>query len=196
MIPARLVRVVPQTTTDEVERFWLQACRLHPKWEFVTLRDPINPDDFPLTSPLWGACKSGAQMAGLVRLEEIATRGGFYLDSDLEVYRSLEVLRHVPFVAGWEDPHTVPDFFFAAEAEHPVFNELLTDARVSLPEGAWQSGPGVFTRRLPGRHDVLLLPPGSFAPYHYNERHRRHENHHDANPWGFGAHHWAASWLR
>lgn len=174
---------------------WEQACALHPGWDHVTLRDPIDTDDFPVTSPLWDRCRTGAQMAGLIRLEEIASRGGFYLDSDLEVYRKLDVLRYVPFVAGWEDAHTVPDFFFAAEAGHPVFVEMLADARVSLPQGAWQSGPGVFTRHLPGRSDVLLLPPGSFAPYHYNERHRRNENHHDANPWGFGAHHWAASWV-
>jgi hypothetical protein len=47
---------------------------------------------------------------------------------------------------------------------------------------------------LPNRDDVALLPPGSFYPYHYTERHRRHEDH-AAAPWTFGAHHWAASWL-
>jgi mannosyltransferase OCH1-like enzyme len=195
MIPARLIRTVPEETTDEVERLWSKTCRLHPTWEHVTYREPLDPADWPMTGWLWEQCSSGAQKAGLIRLEAICRDGGFYIDSDLEIYRRLDVLRHVPFVAGWEDPHTVPDFFFAAEAGHSVFGEMLTDARVSLPQGAWQSGPGVFTRHLPGRPDVLLLPPGSFAPYHYNERYRRHENHHDANPWGFGAHHWAASWL-
>jgi mannosyltransferase OCH1-like enzyme len=195
VIPARLVRTVPEDTSDEVEMLWSQAVAMHPTWEHVTYREPLDPADFPHTSGLWDQCSSGAQKAGLVRLEAIYQSGGFYLDSDLEIYRHLDVLRYVPFVAGWEDPNTVPDFFFGAEAGHPVFLNLLTDARLSLSQGAWQSGPGVFTRNLPGRTDVLLLPPGSFAPYHYNERHRRHENHHDANPWGFGAHHWAGSWL-
>jgi hypothetical protein len=68
-------------------------------------------------------------------------------------------------------------------------------AAVEAGEGPWESGPGVTTAVLPGRTDVLLLPPGSFFPYHYSERKRRHEDHMGANPWAFGAHHWAASWL-
>lgn len=195
MIPARLIRTVPEDTSDEVEQFWMMACHLHPGWDHVTFREPLDAVDWPLTGDLWGQCRTGAQKAGLIRLEAVCRFGGFYLDSDLEIYRRLDPLRHLPFVAGWEDRRTVPDFFFGAEADHPVFGRLLDDARISLSQGAWQSGPGVFTRNLPGRDDVLLLPPGSFAPYHYTERHRRRENHHDANPWGFGAHHWAASWV-
>lgn len=171
----------------------MAACALHPGWEHVTWRDPIDPALFPVTSPSWAECRSGAQMAGLVRLEDIATRGGFYLDSDFEVFRSLEPLTALSFVAGWEDRNTVPDFFFGAEAGHRVFELLLGGAVAAVGLGAWESGPGVFTRVLPGCGDVLLLPPQAFAPYHYSERGRRGEGWGD-DPWCFGAHHWAFSW--
>jgi hypothetical protein len=46
-----------------------------------------------------------------------------------------------------------------------------------------------------GRPDVLLLPPGSFYPYHYSEMERRGDPHHEQQPWAFGAHHWHGSWL-
>jgi hypothetical protein len=74
---------------------------------------------------------------------------------------------------------------------------MLEMARASIlrGEGAWLSGPGVTTAALPGRGDVLLLPPGSFYPYHYSEKEaRRGEDHASEQPWAFGAHHWHHSW--
>lgn len=196
MIPERLVRTVPSVTSAEVERWWGKACRVHSEWSHITLRDPLDPAHFPISSPHWDRCQSGAQRAGLIRLEAIHTLGGFYIDSDFEVYRPFDPLLGASFVAGWEDANTVPDFLFGSDAGNPLLLELLDAAIGCLDEGPWASGPGVFTRILPGRRDVLLLPPGSFAPYHYSERHRKTENHKDAQPWAFGAHHWEASWLK
>jgi hypothetical protein len=83
MIPRRLIRTVPEQTVDEVEGFWSRVVELHPGWEHVTYRDPIDAALFPVTSPLWGRCRSGAQRAGLIRLEALARVGGIYLDSDV-----------------------------------------------------------------------------------------------------------------
>ncbi len=197
MIPRRIVRTVPATTTDEVEEFWRIAQRLHPgtDWEFVTWRDPIDPAHFPATSQHWDRCTTGAQRAGLIRLEDLIIRGGIYLDSDVELYRPLDPLLGVEAFAAWEDPNTVPDAVMGARPGHPAMIAALDDAITNVGRGAWQSGPGATTRTFPPRRDVLLLPPGSFYPYHYNERHRRHDDHRQANPWAFGAHHWAGSWL-
>lgn len=196
MIPERLVRTVPAVTSDEVEGWWAQATAIHSEWSHVTLRDPLDPRDFPITAAHWDRCQSGAQRAGLIRLEVIFHRGGFYIDSDFEVYRPFDPLLGAQFVAGWEDANTVPDFLFGSVAGNPLLVELMEAAIGCLDEGPWASGPGVFTRLLPGRKDVLLLPPGSFAPYHYSERHRKTEDHKGAQPWAFGAHHWEASWLK
>lgn len=196
-IPPRLVRTVPRETTQQVEDYWNGACAFHPQWEHVTLRDPLDPEDYPNTAPVWDRCTSGAQFAGLVRLEAIWARGGIYVDSDLEILRPLDPLLAPPFWATWEDEQTIPDFVFGAEAKHPITGALMQAAveAVRHGEGAWGSGPGVFTTLLIGRSDALLLAPGSFAPIHYTAKM-------DADwtglrarfPYAYGAHHWHHSW--
>lgn len=202
MIPARLIRTVPKAPNVEVEQFWNTARVLHPTWDLVTFRDPIDPVAFPITSPHWDRCTSGAQFAGLIRLEALHHLGGCYIDGDVELHQALDPLRTCSAFAAWEDERVVPDAVLGAEAGHPAIAACLDLALTRLYSestdwhdgaGAWSTGPGVTTTILPGRTDVLLLPPQSFYPYPYTERHRRHEDH--RAPFTFGAHHWAGSWL-
>lgn len=202
MIPARIIRTIPEHPPEEAERFWQQACDLHPGWEHVTYQDPMNPDWWPLTAKAWPLCKTGAQFAGLIRLEALYHGGGIYIDSDLELFRSLEPLRSVTAFAMWEDNSTVPDFVLGAEPKHPAIAECLELALERIRSdsgdwragnGAWATGPGVTTTVLPGRDDVLLLPPATFAPYHYSELAREHEDF-SGQPFTFGAHRWRHSW--
>lgn len=204
MIPARLVRCVPSETSPTVEAWWLRAVALHPGWEHVTLRDPLHPDDYPMTCDAWNRCESGAQLAGLVRLEDLYTYGGIYLDSDVEVFRSLDRLRRYRGFAAWEDETTVPDAVLGAEPGHPALRECLELALARIRSssvdwrtgpGSWGTGPGVTTAVLPGRDDFVCLAAESFYPYHYTEKHRADEDH-AANPNTYAAHHWHASWLR
>jgi mannosyltransferase OCH1-like enzyme len=194
---------VPEETTAQVEQFWEVAARLHSGWEMVTFRDPIDPTLFPITGPYWHLCQTGAQLAGLVRLEALWNRGGCYIDSDFECYRPFTPLMDCQAFAGWEDAQTVPDAVIAAERQHPAIIQCINLALRRLQSdsddwrtgnGAWATGPGVTTTVLPGRGDVLLLAPGSLYPYHYTEKHRRDEDHKANHPYAFGAHHWAHSW--
>lgn len=202
MIPRRIVRTVPTETSDEVEVFWQIAVDLHPGWETITHRDPIGADEFPLTSPHWQRCKNGAQLAGLIRLEDLWHQGGFYIDSDVELYRALDDLRRHEVFAAWEDDNVVPDAVLAAEAHHPVIRECLdlaldrlqsdsTDWRTG--NGAWSTGPGVTTTILPHRDGVALGHPDSFYPVHYTAKHLTRS--HVPEPLTFGIHHWNGSWL-
>lgn len=196
-IPRILHRTVPERTSDEAERFWTDACAMHPGWKALTHRDPLDPAEWPETSALWSKCASGAQKAGLIRLEALWAHGGVYIDSDVELYRPLEPLLPLEGFAGWEDARCAPDAVLGFRPRHPAVAEMLALARqrVELGLGAWDSGPGVTTQILPGREDVLLLPPGSFYPYHYkNKQQDRGKNHATEQPWAFGAHHWAHSW--
>lgn len=196
--PVRIARIlhrtVPETTSDEIESWWAKARTLHPGWELRTYREPIDPKDWPLTGDLFARCQNGAQKAGLIRLEALVTHGGVYLDSDVEPFRSLEPLLHVPAFAAWEDETTVPDAVLGAEANHPAFLEAIAKARSVIEGGgdAWQSGPGVTTELLPGRVDVLVLPPGAFYPHHYLEKHAAGTR--TASPWVFVEHKWHHSW--
>lgn len=204
MIPRRLVRTVPAATTEQVERWWATACALHPDWEHVTHRDPIDPALFPFTSDDWPRCTTGAQLAGLIRLEDLYHSGGCYIDSDVELYRPLDPLLGLGCFAAWEDADVVPDAVLGAEAGHPAIAACIDLAldrlRSNSPDwrtgpGAWGTGPGVTTTILPGRDDVTLLGTEAFFPYHYSELHRRTDDH-AANPATYGAHHWHGSWVK
>lgn len=194
-IPRILHRVVPEKTTTEVEAFWTRFQALHPGWEFMTHRDPLDPAAWPLTARGWGSCSNGAQLAGLIRLEALYRWGGIYVDSDCEPFRSLEPLLPLRAFAAWEDAKVVPDAVLGAEPEHPAIRACIDLALRKLKAGAWASGPGVTTAILPRRADVTVLPPGVFYPYHYTEKNRRGEDFATAQPWAFLAHHWAGSWL-
>lgn len=198
MIPKILVRTVPEKTTDQVEAWWQEAMALHPDWEHVTYRDPIDRDLFPITSPFWDLCSHGAQKAGLIRLEAIHKHGGVYIDSDVELWGSLNPLIGLSGFAAWEDHRTVPDAVFGAEAGHPAIADCLRAATtlVGLGRGPWDSGPGVFTDILPWRQDFLVLSPDFFYPYHYTQKKNKAviAKARDGAPWKIGAHHWHHSW--
>jgi hypothetical protein len=196
VIPARLIRTLPNLSTPTVEAWWRGFGELHQGWETVTYRDPLDPRQFPLTADAWPRCTNGAQLAGLVRLEVLWHHGGVYVDSDVECLRPFTPLLGAAAFAGWEDPRVVPDAVLGAEAEHPAIGQCIELALQRLELGAWESGPGVTTEVLPGRPDVLLLPPGAFYPYHYTRKEQdRRRDHASEQPWAFAAHHWHASWV-
>jgi hypothetical protein len=197
-IPRTVHRTVPEETTPEQERCWETVQAAHSdEWAFLDHRDPLDPSLWPETGDLWERCSSGAQKAGLIRLEALWRHGGIYVDSDYEAYRSFEPLIQLPGFAGWEDARVVPDAVMGFRPGHQAVSKMLQLARkrVLAGEGAWRTGPGVTTSVLPGRGDVLLLPPGSLYPYHYKEKETmRRRDHKAEQPWAFGAHHWAHSW--
>jgi hypothetical protein len=193
-IPRIIHRTVPAATSDQIEAWWARFADLHPGWTLHTWRDPLDPADWPLTGHAWKRCKSGAQRAGLIRLEAVVTYGGFYVDADMEPVRSLEPLTSCSAVAAWEDDRCVPDAFLACEPQHPAMVMAVEKAVAKVEAGsdAWNSGPGVTTELLPGRDDVLLLPPGSVYDVHYLEKAQLDRPH---PPWSFMRHHWHGSWL-
>jgi hypothetical protein len=192
-MPRLLHRTVPAETSEQVENWWTHFQQLHPGWEFRTHREPLDPKAWPLTGDLWDLCENGAQKAGLIRLEALVTHGGVYVDSDVEPVSTFEPLLQTQAFAGWEDETTVPDAVLGAEPQHPAFVIALEKARAVIQGGgdAWHSGPGVTTEVLPGRLDVVLLPPGAFYPHHYLEKNVDA----GAGPWVFARHHWHGSWL-
>lgn len=199
MIPKNMIRTVPETTSALVEEWWSHAQFLHPHWNLMTFRDPIDRSLFPITSQYWDMCSSGAQMAGLIRLEAVYTHGGVYLDSDVQVIRQFDPLLGLRGFAAWEDQRVIPDAIFGAEQGHPAIRECL-DVAISFVKnglGAWDSGPGVFTDVLQNRQDFTLFPPETFYPYHYSVKNTRaSQDDYSRFPWCYAVHHWHASWLR
>ena len=197
LIPKILHRTVPAGTSDQVERWWDHFQQLHPGWEFRTYREPLDPAAWPLTGDLFDRCANGAQKAGLIRLEALVRFGGVYVDSDCEPFRSFDPLLSSQAFAAWEDETTIPDAVIGSTPGHDAFVAILAEARRVIESGgdAWQSGPGLTTKHLQDRSDVLLLPPGAFYPYHYLQKGERKGVSKVLTPWAFCAHHWAGSWL-
>lgn len=198
MIPKRLVRTVPTVTSDDTEHLWDTATALHPGWEHVTHRDPIPTHLFPLTSPFWGDCESGAQLADLVRVEDLWHRGGWYIDSDVWMLRPLDELCVLPAVVAWEDHLHIPNAVLGFPAQHPALARVIELAIDRRHRGTWPAGVGVTSEVFRDRDDVVCLPPQSFYPVRWQDAHRRMVNWSEAaamNPWSYGIHKFAGSWL-
>jgi Glycosyltransferase sugar-binding region containing DXD motif/N-terminal domain of galactosyltransferase len=198
-IPRILHRVVPVQTSAKAEAWWAEFGRLHPGWELMTHRDPLEPADWHETSKAWRYCETGASLADLVRLEALWRWGGIYVDSDVQPFRSFEPLLPLLAFASWEDAKVANATVIGARAEHPAIRACLDLAlREVRKPGTWQAGPGVISAVLPGRSDVLLLPPDVFGPVDYRDP-RRAQKMRDfdpsTHPWTFALHHFDGSWL-
>lgn len=194
-IPRILHRVVPEQTPAIAEDWWAEWGRLHPTWRLMTHRDPLDPADWPLTAPHWGKVSAGAQLADLVRLEALLRWGGVYVDQDMQPFRALDPLLSAEVFAAWEDERCIPNAVLGARPDHPLIREALTRAIAAMPRGVWEAGPGVITKLLQGRPEVLLLPPESFYAVHYRDPERDAKMRAPARPWEFARHHYWGSWL-
>ena len=192
LIPRIFHRVVPEVVPPRFEEFWQRLQALHPAWEFRTWADPLDPSEFE-TGPLFAECTSGAQLAGLVRLEVVHRHGGIYVDMDVEPLRSFEELRELPCFIGTEDGRILTDAVFGAVPGHPGIRAALDRAKSTpMTAGAWATGPGVVTHVLSQRDDVEVLPPEVFYPYLWQEPWREREDFTATT--AIAVHHWNMSW--
>lgn len=198
-LPRILHRVVPERIDEQAERWWAEFAAMHPGWELRTHRDPLDPAAWSLTSPWWHRCRNGAELADLVRLEALLRWGGIYVDEDVQPFRPLDPLLPLSAFAAWEDERTVPNAVMGAAPDHPAIRACLDLAIERIDRPTWDRGPGVTTAVLPGRADVLLLPPGSFYAVHYRDPARAAKMADPKlparQPWAFVLHHYAGSWL-
>lgn len=182
-----------------MERLWEVATALHPGWEHVDLRDPIDRSDFPLASDLWDTCTSGSQKSDLIRFEELYHRGGFYIDSDVVCFRPFDGLLGLDAAVSYEDVDHICCAVMGFTPGHPALEETLKLARERHDQGAWAASIGIISAIWPGRDDMAFLPPGSFFPVHYHARWNDEmppsEEVRVANPWAYCHHLWEGSWL-
>jgi mannosyltransferase OCH1-like enzyme len=191
------VRTVPAVTTAETERLWTIATELHPDWEHVTWRDPVDPTAFPITSPYWGDCETGAQLADLIRVEDLLHRGGWYIDSDVWCLRPFDSLCALHGVAAWEDKQFIPNAVLGFTPGHQALQRVLELAIDRRFRGTWKAGVGVTTEVFRNRTDMTLLPPGAFYPVHWRDAHAKEVDWAQAAkeaPWAYTMHQYAASW--
>lgn len=186
-IPRRLITTMPPDPPEATLLRWDRARLLTPDWEHVLLvcdrrnLRTLDNADCPLMSYLWSDVRSGAQLADIVRVEELYLRGGVYIDADLVL------LRHPDELAGdrqaWvpaEDLREVPDisnFAMGFPPRHPALAMLIDVMKDRLPGPTWWSGPGALRVAMRERADVHLLDPDMLCPVNWTDLDQLEEIH-------------------
>lgn len=167
-----------------------------------------NETNSPLDVPYCRAAHSDGQWSRLsnyVRLHAVREEGGIYLDTDMEVLRSLDtLLGHRCFIAFQQEPEStdwVNTAAFGAEARHPFLDRCLEAiVRTFERDGVFPRQPPVTTAVLRGMGlvhygrqecgDVSLLPHETFYPFPWYERFKPSCVTLDT----YAIHHWEMSW--
>ncbi|MDO3409404.1 glycosyltransferase [Saccharibacillus sp. CPCC 101409] len=79
-----------------------------------------------------------AFVSDYVRLYALYTQGGIYMDTDLQVLKSLDPFLHHEAFSGFETPKTIPTAVMGAKAGSPVMHAFLdyyTDRSFIKPDG-------------------------------------------------------------
>lgn len=193
-IPARLIRTAPDTTTPDMDRLWDTARTLHPHYEHVDLRNSIDPTPYPITSPYWADCETGAAWSDLIRIEELYWRGGLYQDSDVVCFKPFDPLLTLPAFCAFEDSRYICNAILGFPPAHPALPIVLDLAIRRQSEGTWQAGVGTVTEVFKDRDDIVIFPPGMFYPVHWDAPQQDPEKVRAANPGAFCYHLYAKSW--
>ena len=137
--------------------------------------------------------KKWAFVADYARLEILAKYGGFYLDTDMLLLKSLEPLTHNSCVLGEEEDGIISAGMIGAEMNHPFIleckkfyndnqKEIITIPRV-LSE--------VF-KNYKNKESLTVYPPKSFYPFNSENIKKYHGQ--DLGADVYGAHLWNYSW--
>lgn len=197
-IPRILHTSLPREVPLDWSLFLTGKQELLEGWSSMIYQDPLPPAAFEL-GDLFVRCTTGAQLAGLVRLEQLWRWGGVYLDADVELLRPLDDLLAHPLFICTEDGVHLTDAVIGAEPEHPGIRACMDRARQILEADgphptAQATGPLNTTAVLTGRDDVTVLARRAFYPYSYLEPERRLEDFRTTSPDSYGVHHWSFSW--
>lgn len=147
-----------------------------------------------------------SNMSNFVRLYALFSEGGIYLDTDVEVIRSLDDLLGLPAFLGCESREpVVNNAVYGSEAGHPFLLQMLSELTRDFDglERSCESGPGLTTRLLSRLGlvayqetqqtvaDVVIFPTQYFHPFHYDESFQPE----CLTPSARTIHHWQKSWL-
>lgn len=101
---------------------WKKYC---PDWDIIEW----NETNFDVNSTLWTKqayeAKKYAFVSDYVRLKVLYEHGGVYLDTDVELVKSIEPFLHHAAFSGFESKKTAPTGIIASEVNQPVISDWL-----------------------------------------------------------------------
>jgi mannosyltransferase OCH1-like enzyme len=202
LIPKTIHRVHMGPENDSVKYCWESAKKHNPDWKFVTHNEKSS---WPIVGNYLNYSKTYAYKSDLMRLEALYHYGGIYLDTDVEIIRSLDHFTeyNYPFAA-WESPYVIGSAVIGAPPKNDEILSLIAycigsiileadDGKIDYSGERMMFSPTVITKLWKSNSEVRLLSPESFYPYHWSEKDRSNEDF-LINENTFGVHHWNGSW--
>lgn len=142
-----------------------------------------------------------AFVADYMRCAALYTHGGVYLDTDVEVLRSLTPLLGRPMFLGYEAPGLVGTAVIGAAPGHPLLRRIMDrlDDEARAGRISYRPGPELITEELRhfGADQVTLFPEEYFYPYnpHTSVAVRKKPLVSNMTENTYCVHQWEGSWL-
>ena len=169
---------------------WKRTC---PDFEIKEWsEDNFHIKDFPFAERMYNE-KKWAFVADYARLHILYEHGGFYLDTDMLLFKSLEPLAHHTCVLGEESTGTISAGMIGAEAHHPFIKackEFYDDNPgdpITIPRVLSQ----IF-EKYSDKSNIAVYPPKTFYPF--DSDHIKNFHGQDLGPDVVGVHLWHYSW--
>ena len=200
-IPRIIHRVVPRTQTPLMQSCWDSVKRHAPDFQHLTHFDD---GAYEIVSPYLSLCEQGAFKADLIRLEVLYRYGGIYVDSDVELFRSLDPLLDLDAFAVLENDSYPVNTVMGASVNNSAIHAMLQlscrlvhQGRLKYPYLFYNSagkafafGPFAVSEALITHPGLTLLPSSDFLTY-YKSTDSLSKN---VGSNAYGQHHYAASW--
>lgn len=181
--------------------------RTNPDYRIVqvdeTRTDLFNYSDYTFSKEAYEAGK-WAFVSDIARLHLIYEHGGIYLDTDVELFKSLDNFLHFSEVWSRENRHTIASgLFFAAEKNSVNIKKILeiyTEKKFEIDKLKelstvsiiskyfWEQGLTLDNKEVSMIDNTAILPTNYFAPIHY-------WGGGEINNSSFAVHKYDASWL-
>jgi hypothetical protein len=195
---------------------WDRFC---PDWEVKRWDENSTDMDNPYIRVAYEN-RNFANVSNCARLLALATEGGIYLDTDIELLKSLEPFRREQCFLGFQDRKTVNNAVMGAVQGHPFVEALVEEFLASFDglEEAYLSSPDFVTDELRRRglvegidtnkelvmvDGISLFPQRYFYPCDWDEKlhpscikEDTHAIHHWTKLWGEKEKAGVLAWLR
>lgn len=161
MIPALLHQTAPTTELPRPLRAYVRTIRaLHPGWTYKLWTDADNlalvEADFPSELGLYTSLPHPIMRSDLARYLILARHGGFYMDTDYEMFRAFDLVNE-DLVLPWETDDglrpgmdKIANAVMASAPGHPFWKLVLAELHASPPgpgdDPVDATGPGLMTR--------------------------------------------------
>lgn len=203
----------PADIPDESHQLIKEWKELNPGWTFQLWNEANSPMTLPYLQKAL-AEKKYANLSNLVRLHALREMGGIYLDTDMKLLRSLDVLCENRCFFGFEEGSPESEEFWVnnaicgAERNHPFINKMYEELLLQFDgsEEANQSSPRLTTSLLRQERklsqygfqhleDITLYPRETFYPIHYTEVNKLADWSKHVSSSTIAVHLWARTWL-